>query len=230
MLSGKNCFTAATAVLLLFSSIMPSAAGPQQKNNERRILWSFCAIRSDSNPPKAEPVLPRMVLSSGDKLKVMIQAKNKCFVYLIHKDSQGNFTMLFPYSVKQFDTEYQIGHSYYAPKGEPWFQLDGNTGIETFYLLASDQRLLDIEYTYDKYASSEASTKENLARQMLAALDRFTENRLASAGEVKGLPGKRVVQRGFERANGGDPTDITAMAREISFDSVYSETFVVEHK
>ena len=171
-----------------------------------------------------------MVLKSGDKLKMMIQIRKKCFVYLIHRDSQGDFSMLFPYSLKQFDTDYQTAHNYYAPKGEAWFQLDSRTGIETFYLIASDQRLLDIEYTYQKYASSEESKKQDLAAQMLSELNRITERYVASSGGAENLADNESALRGFERATGADPTDIAGLAREISFDNIYSETFVVDHR
>ena len=171
-----------------------------------------------------------MVLSSGDKLKMMIQLREKCFVYLIHRDSQGDFAMLFPYSLKQFDTDYQTARNYYAPKGEAWFQLDSRTGNETFYLIASDQRLLDIEYTYEKYASSEESKKQDLAGQMLSELNKITESYLASSGGAEKLADNESALRGFERATGADPTDIAGLAREISFDNIYSETFVVDHR
>jgi hypothetical protein len=36
--------------------------------------------------------------------------------------------------------------------------------------------------------------------------------------------------RGFERAAGSDPMDITPLAREISFDTIYSETFTIDHR
>jgi len=156
------------AFVFLFHSILLAAPGSQKESYGPRILFAFGAIRASSNPAKVEPVRTKMVLSSGDKLKMMIQLRRKCFVYLIHRNSQGDFAMLFPYSLKQFDTDYQTGRNYYAPKGEAWFQLDSRTGNETFYLIASDQRLLDIEYTYENYASSEESKKQDLAAQMLS--------------------------------------------------------------
>ena len=226
----RSVSSLALAFVFLFHSILLAAPGSQKKSNGPRLLWAFGAIRASSNPPKVEPVRTKMVLSSGDKLKMMIQLRRKCFVYLIHRDSQGNFAMLFPYSLKQFDTDYQTARNYYAPKGEAWFQLDSRTGNETFYLIASDQRLLDIEYTYEKYASSEESKKQNLAGQMLSELNMITETHLASSEGVEKLADKESVLRGFERATGADPTDIVALAREISFDNIYSETFVVDHR
>jgi hypothetical protein len=216
--------------LFLFHSILLAAPGSTNESNGPRMLWAFGAIRASSIPPKVEPVMAKMVLSSGDKLKMMIQLRQKCFVYLIHWDSRGNFAMLFPYSLKQFDTDYQTARNYYAPKGEAWFQLDSRTGNETFYLIASDQRLLDIEYTYEKYASSEESRKQDLAAQMLSELNRITERYLASSEGAERLADNEPALRGFERATGADPTDIAALAREISFDNIYTETFVVDHR
>jgi len=226
----RSVSSLALALVFLFHSILLAAPGSQKESNGPRILWAFGAIRASSNPPKVEPVRTKMVLSSGDKLKMMIQLRKKCFVYLIHRDSRGDFAMLFPYSAKQFDTDYETARNYYTPKGEAWFQLDSRTGNETFYLIASDQRLLDIEYTYEKYASSEESRKQGLAAQMLSELDRITETYLASSGGAEKLADNESALRGFERATGADPTSIAGLAREISFDNIYSETFVVDHR
>ena len=214
----------------LYSIRSAGKAGPEKERNGAGILWAFGAIRASSNPPKVEPVSTQMVLSSGDKLKMMIQIRKKCFVYLIHQDSQGELAMLFPYSLKQFDTDYQIGRKYYAPKGEAWFQLDSRTGRETFFLIASEQRLLDIEYTYEKYASSEPSKKQDLAGQMLSQLNGISERYLASSGGGDILASNQSAPRGFERATGADPADIAQLACEISFDNIYSATFAIDHR
>jgi hypothetical protein len=226
----RSVSSLALAFVFLFHSILLAAPGSQKESNGPRILWAFGAIRASSNPPKVEPVRTKMVLSSGDKLKMMIQLRKKCFVYLIHRDSRGDFAMLFPYSAKQFDTDYETARNYYTPKGEAWFQLDSRTGNETFYLIASDQRLLDIEYTYEKYASSEESRKQDLAAQMLSELNRITETYLASSAGAEKLADNESALRGFERATGADPTSIAGLAREISFDNIYSETFIVDHR
>jgi len=226
----REALSLALALVFVFHSFCLAVPGPQKGRNEASILCAFGAIRASSNPPKLEPVTPQMVLKSGDKLKMMIQIRKKCFVYLIHKDSQGNLAMLFPYSLKQFDTDYQTDRNYYSPKGEAWFQLDSRTGIETFYLIASDQRLLDIEYTYQKYASSEESKKQDLAGQILSQLEEITESHLASSGGDEILASNQPAFRGFERASGADPTDVAQLATEISFDNIYSKTFVIDHK
>lgn len=220
----------APASVFLFLSICLAAPGPQTESHGSRILWAFGATRASSNPQKVEPVRTQMVLSSGDKLKMMILLRKRCFVYVIHKDTQGNLALLFPYSIKQFDTDYQTARKYYVPKGDGWYQLDDRTGKETFYLIASDQRLLDIEFTYQQYASCVPSKKQELAEQMISELHGITETHLASSAGGDIHADNQPTMRGFERATGADPTDITQLAREISFDTTYSETFVIDHR
>ena len=228
---GKRLSYSALAFFFLFHSIVTAAWGSKDESGPRLILWAFGAVRASSNPPRVEPVTTKMILSSGDKLKMMIQMRTKCFVYLIHRDSRGDFAMLFPYSLKQFDMDYRIGCNYYAPRGEAWFQLDSKTGNETFYLIASDQRLLDVEYTYDRYAASDEAGKHNLAGQMISELDKITGKYMTSSKGVERLAGaEEAARRGFERAEGADPAEIAGLAREISFDHIYSETFVIDHR
>lgn len=168
---------------------------------------------------------------SGDKLKMMVELHTKCFVYLIHKSSQGAVTMLFPYSIKQFDSDYRLHTQYYVPKGEAWFQLDDKAGTETFYLIASDQRLLDVEYAYDKYVSAEPSRKQDLAGRILTDIEGIRQQTQVASAKPGKTPAKtETAIRGFERATGADPTDISGMANDIAFTNLYSETFVIEHR
>lgn len=221
-------------LFLLFSAMLffqtPAWSAPEN-HYDSRILWAFGALRASSSHRRAVPVTTGMVLHSGDQLKMMIRTMDKCFVYLIYKDSQANLTMLFPYSPQQFDSDYRVARNYYVPEGEAWFQLDKMTGRETFYLIASDQRLMDIEYTYGKYVSCKGKKdKRDMAAQMLSELDSITQKHFASSGQDSLPADRKSLARGFERAAGADPTDITGLARQISFNNIYSRTFVIDHK
>lgn len=229
----KFSIVPAALLTLLFAIILvsPPARGDLKKGKDPRILWAFGAMQTSSRQPRAVPVTSGMVLRSGDKLKMMIRIRDKCFVYLIHKDSQGNFSMLFPYSPRLFDVACRVDRNYYVPEGDAWFQLDTKTGKETFYLIASDQRLLDIEYTYQQYVSSKgAKDKQNLAGEMLSELDGLSLHHFASSSRAGESSGQGNLVRGFERAEGADPTDITGLAREISFNNIYSQTFIIDHR
>jgi hypothetical protein len=228
-LRGKLILAALLCVSLL-GSVCPALSNPGKEKKEVKFRWAFAVIHSAPTTAQAEPVIPDMVLYSGDKLKVMIELKKKCFVYLIHNNAQGEVEMLFPYAVKQFDSDYQVSRKYYVPKGDAWFQLDNNTGKEIFYLIASDQRLLDVEFIYDKYVAADPSRKADIARQVLAEIDGIRNQYLASSSRADILASNETLQRGFERATGADPTNIGNLASDIAFSNIFSETFVVEHR
>ena len=216
--------------LLLLDFACSAASGSEKEKREARFRWAFGAVRAAENGSQVEPVGREMVLHSGDKVKMMIELRRKCFVYLIHSNAQGEVTMLFPYSVKQFDTDYLVSQKYYVPKGDAWFQFDNKIGRETFYLIASDQRLLDVEFLYEKYVSAEPPGKVDLAGQVLAEIEGIRKQYLASSGQAEILARNENLERGFERATGADPTDIANLANEVAFNNLYSETFVIEHR
>jgi hypothetical protein len=224
-------FTPAAALFFLILNSFPGAAHAADKEKaDLKFRWAFGAIHGPAANPKVEPVAVKSVLKSGDKLKVMIQLQRKCFVYLIHHDTRGNISMIFPYNLQQFDTDYLTGQKYFVPRGEAWFQLDDQIGSETFFLIASDQRLLDVEFLYKSYVSAESSRKRDIAGQMLAEISGIRDQFLASSDRTEVLAKNNDPPRGFERATGADPTDITALAKEIAFTNIYSETFVIEHR
>ena len=223
-------FTPAAALFFSILSVFSTVAGAADKEKAVvKFRWAFGALRDPASAPKVEPVGAKSVLKSGDKLKMMIELQRKCFVYVIHHDAQGNISMIFPYSLKQFDTDYQTARKYYVPKDEVWFQLDEKTGSETFYLIASDQRLLDVEFLYNSYVSAESSRREGIAVQMLAEINGIRDQ-YPTPEKAEVLAQNNGSQRGFERATGADPTDIADQAIEIAFTGVYSETFVIEHR
>lgn len=212
---------------LLPGRSMAPAFGTQQDAKGPKFRWAFGAIRASSS--SVEPLSGTVGLKSGDKVRAMIELRGKCFVYLIHHSSQGEITMLFPYDLKQFDTDYREGRTYFVPKGEAWFQLDNRTGRETFYLVASDQRLLDIEYLYNRYVSAEPERRPELAAGMLSEIDGLRVSYLASEHpEIR--DGNSGINRGFERATGADPTDVSALASDVWFDNVFSNVIVIEHR
>jgi hypothetical protein len=65
---------------------------------------------------------------------------------------------------------------------------------------------------------------------MLSELDSIAQKHFASSRRAGLSAGRKDLVRGFQRAAGADPTDITGLAEEISFNNIYSQTFVIDHK
>lgn len=225
-----NLIVASALFLFVPPLFSPVSSAVEKERREPKFRFAFAVIRGGADAPRVEPVAKDSVLRSGDKLKAMIELERKCFVYLIHYNAQGDVAMLFPYSLKQFEADYQTARRYYVPKGDGWFQLDDKTGRETFYLIASDQRLLDVEFIYDRYVAAESSKKMELAVRMLAEIDGIRAQYRASSGQGELLARSEVPGRGFERAAGAEPVDIAGLANEVAFTNLFSETFIIEHR
>jgi hypothetical protein len=106
--------------------------------------WAFGAIVRSDKDFNFVPVERDTLLKSGDKLKMFVELQRKCFVYLIYHSAQGNVRLLFPYNVKMLRAGFKPLKKYYIPQGDAWFELDEFVGTETYYLLASAQRLSSI--------------------------------------------------------------------------------------
>jgi len=115
---------------------------PQQQGVEENVAfsWGFGALVGKDK--KFVPITRDTILKTGDEIKMVVELKKECYVYLVHHSPKGEVSLLFPEDVRQFSGDYKVGKNYYIPKGRSWFELDKNPGRETFYLLAASERLV----------------------------------------------------------------------------------------
>jgi hypothetical protein len=211
----------------------PGLAAAQQESEEEenlRFLWAFGAIKKGEGNPKLIPIARDTALTSGDQIKFFVKLKKKCFVYLIYHSSQGELSVLFPYRFEQLSRGYPKESEYYIPQGVEWFELDEHVGQETFYLLASAERLNDLEALINKYETADPAKKPELAAKALKQIRMLIrENR-----KFKGFAEKPVTimghLRGSEKVELVGTPDVTNLAVEISGSKFYSRTFTIDHK
>jgi hypothetical protein len=192
--------------------------------------WAFTAMVGEGSEVRVEPIRTGMELKTGDQFKMLVELQKKCFVYVVYHNAQDEVSLLFPYSLQQFNADYDLSKKYYIPKGEGWFELDSHAGRETFYLLASTERLSELEHLFNWYVSAEEVKKPDITRQILAEIRNIkTDHRdLASAAE-RPVPIGGVV-RGIERAQGANRANIETVSEEISATDFYAKTFTIEHR
>jgi len=158
----------------------PGAAMAQQGENVR-FWWTFGAMVGPMNAQKLVPITRDTTLKSGAKLQMFIQLQTRCFVYVIYRSQRDEVYLLFPYEIKQFDTlEYTTGKKYYIPRDYPWFVLDEHVGRETFYLLASAQRLHNLERLIGSYTAAAPASQPALAQQVVAEIRELRRSRLVT--------------------------------------------------
>ena len=189
--------------------------------------WAFGAVVGSSADRKLIQITSDTTLKTGDQLKMLVELQKKCFVYVFYRNTKDVVHMLFPYDLKQFTSDYDVLNTYYIPKDTQWFELDENLGLETFYLLASMDRLKDLEKLYLSYVSADDSNKSKLANEILSEI-RKTRKRYRKL--------KATVERPIRIGGNvrGTPKDalpsIDSLATEISATKFYGRTFTIDHK
>ncbi|HTP81277.1 MAG TPA: DUF4384 domain-containing protein [Bacteroidota bacterium] len=219
--------------LLLIPRLAPAqTGGGQQASSDENVAfqWAFGAMVGDEGAKKFVSVTKDTVLHSGDQVKLFVQLTKECYVYVLHVGAKGEVTLLFPYEIKQFATDYKTGKNYYIPKGRSWDALDNATGRETFYVLASADRLLDLEAKIGNYLSADASKKDDMGKDVVAEIRNVKKHykNFATLAEKPITIGGNV--RGLEKAEESRRPDVATIATQISANNFYSKTFTIDHQ
>jgi len=216
---------------ILMSSTLVFAQQDKVPNEGRFIFqWAFGAIKNTGLGSEFEVISRDTMLRSGDQIKFFLRLEKKCFVYLIYQSSQGELSILFPYRFKLLADNYQISGHHYIPKGDQWFELDQNTGMEKFYLLASAERLNDLETLVNEYESADTSKKAKLGKQIHFEIRRLRKQHFkfkSYAEKPINIIGK---MRGTEKTKAVGLNDLSDHAVEISANNFFSRTFTIDHQ
>jgi hypothetical protein len=194
-----------------------------------RFLFAAGAQLAKPGTPQPVPVETHAVLNSGDRIKFFLEPKSDVYIYLFHLSPHGDLSLIFPSDLKK--TQSPPGQQYYVPEGPLWFELDTSSGVEKFFLLASESRLEQLENLYARRASLtgqadiQASTQAILKE--VARLNKQLKSLAAPAEKPIRIAGK---QRGAQGTDAAGPSDITSFAREIVAQGFYSKTFIIDHR
>ena len=210
----------------LFLAFLQLAAA-QQATGTVRFRFAFGALTGSGENQKLTRIAEDMQLRTGDKIKLMVEMQQPGFFYVIHRGPAEEIDLLFPADLKQ---NLQVMRKYYVPDGAPWVEFDRNTGNETFYVLASEQRLGTLESLLQRYLSSPAAGKAGAASDIVAEIRRLrTQNRNATA------PAERPVMiggnvRSLDRTPSAPLPDVSTLAVEITAKDFYARTFTIDHR
>ncbi len=109
-------------VVLGLSLLEPGLLGivraQAQDADNVNFLWAFEALVAEGNVTKQVPIREDMTLKTGDQLKMFVELRKPCFVYVIHHGAQGEVQLLFPYNTQQFTVDYQPAKLYEIPPAE----------------------------------------------------------------------------------------------------------------
>ena len=223
--------TSLFCLFLLFEShaAVHAQQAAAQSDANVKFQWAFGALKK-ANGSKFEAVSKDTGLRTGDQIKFFLKVNKNCFVYLIYRSSQGELSVLFPHRFKLMSAEYTMSGEHYIPKGDDWFELDEHTGEERFYLLASVERLLNLETFINDYESADAAKKPPLAQKILSEIRKLRKQHLKFKTYAERPVSIIGSLRGTEKAETAKTHDIAKYAVEISADTFFSRTFTIDHK
>ena len=226
------CIQRGIVALVLLSTMValcPRTLADQKAEKNVCFRWAFGAVVGPNNDRRLVAITRDTALKTGDQLKLLVELKKKCFVYVIYHSGQDEVVMLFPNGVEQFTTDYQVAKRYFIPQGKLWFELDDNAGLETFYLIASATRLEELEILFNKDSIKEPYDKQKRSEMILARIRTIKRRyqKLTADAERPVIIGGSV--RGIGDASQVGFPDFNAIAAEVSTQDFYSRTFTIEH-
>ena len=207
---------------------VPAVPIVQQDEPNIGFNWAFGALVGKSKV--MVPITHDTTLKSGEEIKLMVKLTTDCFVYVVHQGSKGEVNLLFPYEIRQFLSDYSVEKNYYIPKGRHWSALDKNTGKEIFFLLASAERLLDLEEKLGKYFSADELKKPPLAADIVSEI-RSVRKHYSTYATIAEKPltiGGNI--RGTDKMEGARRPDVAALATQISAKNFFSKTITIDHQ
>lgn len=112
---------------------------------EKRLVLEYGFIHtSRGNDEQNLLSVDSPVVGSGDKLQIVVKPHAPLHLYIYLIDSQNELYVLFPSTGEKTSTSL-VENTTYIPGRNQTFVLDNHPGTETFYLLASLDRLADLE-------------------------------------------------------------------------------------
>ena len=207
------------------------ATAGQQAKEDVTFHWAFGALVGPDHDRRLISIDRDTALKTGDQLKMFLELKKNCYTYLFYYSSQGKMYLLFPPN-NQFATDYEIGKKYYIPAGSKWFELDEHTGSETFYLIASLERLYKLEALYRNYITlTHAEDLKEFVQKILTEIKKTKghHQKLTAAAE-RPLRLGGDLRGGINKAVTSSYPKITDIAVGISVTNYYRRTFTIDHR
>ena len=193
----KLCTILAPLFLVIF------LVGSSQAGEPVSFSWAFF-LKEDPGRLRSLSFEGPESVEGGDLLRIYLELHQRSHVYLYLHDARQDLYLVFPPGPKFYSGDFPSWQKSYIPSGRDWYTLDGLEGVERFYLLASNRRLVELEELTSRFIDNGNS---DLKEQLLTLL----ENKLKSVSTVSGVEINRVpVQHGKSLSTSVKPPKVDA--------------------
>lgn len=183
-----------------------------------KFRWAFGAMTGSGGTRQFVRVNHDVTVRRGDEVQLFLSPVTACFIYLLHEDSAGKMSVLFPDPANTFPRNYGPGRDFYIPDAATWLSVDAAIGTERIYLVASAKRLTNLESLLGRRSGAAGAIVRDdviteLARLMKQHAAKWSERPPAMAGQIR-----------------GDHPDLAHHATEIVAEGFFSRVFVIDHR
>jgi len=164
--------------VIIFWALPGTAQNDMPLQEGIHFRWAFGAIKHTPQGLRFEIICRDTSLKSGDRIKFFIQRQSRCHVYLFHRNTRGEISLLFPYRFDTSPDRPDVSAPFYIPAGNRWFELDEHEGLERFYLLASTRRLVSLEDLVNRYEGANGTRKMQLSKQVIDKIHKLRKQNM----------------------------------------------------
>lgn len=217
------------SILLALPIAIPwSEAQNETSSGSLQFNYAFVALTNAGDRPQLVPVGSSHLMRSGDRLKLYIEALSECYFYLFHIGPGGILQRIFPLSPQK--ARLPIEREISIPEGDKWLELDSETGMEKFYLIASEIRQEHLENLFQQYLS----LKDNSAAAQTAR-NRIIEEITIIRRKNLSTNAERPVRiggsfRGPASITSTPGLNINQLASKVDTNGTYSRFFTIDHQ
>jgi Domain of unknown function (DUF4384) len=130
---------------------------------------------------------PRLVLDQGDRVRFRIRSNSSGYLYVSHRNSSGDYQILFPGAETGSENKIEPGHDYIVPANGGWFRIAGPPGQEIIYWLVSLNKLTGLEQGTKSQLQSQSSNPGALSPRCDASILRARGDCIDTSAGMKGL-------------------------------------------
>jgi len=209
-------------MLLLAATPLKNGCSQGDTVDQIAFRWAFVRQPADSKKEIID-FAKRPKVSSGDKLQIYLRPESEVYLYLFLYDTHRDLYLLFPDSPDYYQRTRLEEQDIYIPGRHDWFEWDDSKGTERFYLLASSNRLTDLEEKTERYISSNQDGKlKSQLYDAIASLRKQRSNLTAPSEKPVAIAGTIKTR--------GPGSELPGKAILVEAESFYSKTLRLKHE
>ena len=216
------------STILAFPFVL-QCANAQSETSPRSIHfnYAFVALTYAGDRSQVVPLKSNHQLKSGDKLKLYLEALNESYFYLFHLGPDGILQQIFPQ--KHQAAKLPSDSKKIIPEGDNWLELDSQTGLEKFYLIASEGRQERLEELCAHHLTlKDNSDIQTSIKQILDEIKTIRRKNLSGNTE------RPVRIGGSFRSPGSEASQVNReyfnLASKVDTNGTYSRVFAIDHR